>query len=238
MSSPLVLVTATTAPVRGHLSVSLPAAYSDSLIAAGMIPLVLPPVDSALAREALSRVSGVVLTGGEDIDARWFNESPHPAAGRTHVARDAYEIALTRAAQERRHPTLALCRGAQIVNIALGGSLIQDVPSQRPAAHHPTSSHPAERVHPVDLIENSRIRDLLGESRIAVNSFHHQAIDRLGAGLRVVGWSPDGITEAIETTDPDWWMVGVQWHPEELTETAEDWDRRLFSAFRAALSGG
>jgi putative glutamine amidotransferase len=198
--------------------------------------MVLPPVDAVIAAAALSGVAGLVLTGGEDIDSRWFNESLHPAAGPTHVVRDEYEIALSRVARERRLPTLALCRGAQIVNVALGGSLMQDIPSQRPAQRHPNSSRPAERVHVVELESDSRLCAMLGESRITVNSFHHQAIDRVGAGLRLVGWSLDGIVEGIESSDPEWWMVGVQWHPEELMETAEDWDRRLFSAFRAAIS--
>jgi len=114
---------------------------------------------------------------------------------------------------------------------------MQDIPSQRPGKHHPTSSRPSERVHVVELEAHSRLREIIGEARITANSFHHQAIDRVGAGLRVVGWSPDGIVEGIESTDHDWWMVGVQWHPEELTNSKEDWDRRLFSAFRAAIRG-
>ena len=236
-SDPLVLVTATTARVKGQSCVSVAEAYTDALVGAGLIPVVLPPVDADVAAAALDGVAALVLTGGEDIDSRWFNESLHPAAGPTHVARDEYEIALSRFARERRIPTLALCRGAQIVNVALGGSLMQDIPSQRPGKHHPTSSRATERVHVVELEADSRLCAVVGDARITANSFHHQAIDRVGAGLRVVGWSPDGIVEGIESADPGWWMVGVQWHPEELTKTKEDWDRRLFSAFRAAVCG-
>lgn len=236
-SNPVVLVTATTARVRGQVCVSLVEAYTNSLVAAGLIPLVLPPVHASVAAEALGSVQGLVLTGGEDIDSRWFNESLHPAVGQTHVIRDEYEIALSREAREKGIPTLALCRGAQIMNVALGGSLMQDIPSQRPSKHHPTSSRPQERVHVVEVDADSRLRGMLGDERITVNSFHHQAIDRVGAGIRVVGWSPDGIVEGIESSDPDWWMVGVQWHPEELTNTKEEWDRRLFAGFRAAICG-
>jgi len=236
-SDPVVLVTATTTRVKGQVCVSLVEAYTNALVGAGLIPMVLPPVHTSMAIAALGSVAGLVLTGGEDIDSRWFNESLHPAAGPTHVVRDEYEIALSRAAHDQRIPTLALCRGAQIMNIALGGSLIQDIPSQRPGTRHPTSSRPRERVHIVEVDPDSRLRTILGDERIGVNSFHHQAIDRVGVGLRVAGWSPDGIVEGIESTDPDWWMVGVQWHPEELTNTKEDWDRRLFSAFRAAIRG-
>jgi putative glutamine amidotransferase len=215
--------------------VSVPEAYTNALIAAGLVPVVLPPADAEVAATALTGVVGLVLTGGEDIDPRWFGESLHPEAGPTHVARDEYEIALSRVAQERRLPTLALCRGAQIVNVALGGTLIQDIPSQRPGTHHPRSSHPSHRVHAVDIDSPSRLGAIVGESRITVNSFHHQAIDRVAPGLCVVGWSPDEVVEGIESSDPQWWMVGVQWHPEDLTNTTEDWDRRLFSAFRTAI---
>jgi putative glutamine amidotransferase len=235
MSDPVVLVTATTARVKGQSCVSVAEAYTNALVDAGLIPLVLPPIEAAVAVAALAGVAGLVLTGGEDIDSRWFNESLHPAAGPTHVARDQYEIALSRAAHDKRIPTLALCRGAQIVNVALGGSLLQDIPSQRPSVRHPASSRPSERVHVVELEPDSRLCALVGEARITANSLHHQAIDRVGAGIRVVGWSPDGIVEGIESTDRDWWMVGVQWHPEELTKTREDWDRRLFAGFRAAI---
>ena len=234
-SNPLVLVTATTAKVKGEKCVSVPEAYTNALVAAGLIPVVLPPVDPEIAVAALDPVAGLVLTGGEDIDSRWFNESRHPAAGPTNVARDEYEIALSRAARERRVPTLALCRGAQILNVALGGSLLQDIPTQRPTNHHPASSHPSHRAHVVELEADSSLASVIGESRITVNSLHHQAIDRIGSGLRVVGWSPDGIIEGIESSDPAWWMLGVQWHPEELTKTTEDWDRRLFAAFSAAI---
>jgi putative glutamine amidotransferase len=214
--------------------VSVTEAYTNAVIAAGLIPLVLP-VDASIASTALGGVAGLVLTGGEDVDSRWFNETLHPDAGPTHIARDEYEIALSRVARERRIPTLALCRGAQIMNVALGGSLMQDIPSQRPGTRHPTSKHRADRVHAVELDPGSRLASVVGGSTIAVNSFHHQAIDRVGTALRVVGWSPDGIIEAIESIDPSWWMIGVQWHPEDLIETAEDWDRRLLSAFRAEI---
>jgi len=234
-SNPMVLVTATTARIKGQVCVSVAEAYTTALLRTGLIPFVLPPVHASVAAAALLGVAGLVLTGGEDIDSRWFHESLHPAAGPTHVVRDEYEIALSRAAKEQGIPTLALCRGAQIMNVALGGSLMQDIPSQRAGKHHPTSSRPTERVHVVEVERDSRLAAILGDERITVNSFHHQAIDRVGAGLRVVGWSPDGIVEGIESSDSDWWMVGVQWHPEELTTTKEDWDRRLFAAFRAAV---
>ena len=237
MPTPLpVLVTGTTATVAGRSLASVEAAYTDALVAAGLLPLVLPPMAPDVAVAALRHVAGLVLTGGEDIDPRWFDEPPHPALGATHVARDAYEIALVLAARERGLPTLALCRGQQILNVALGGSLIQDLPSQRPGAVHPKSAHPSDRVHAVEIEPASRLAAMLGATRVEVNSFHHQAIGRVAAGVRVVGRSPDGVVEAIESVpDEGWWMVGVQWHPEYCTGDVEEWDRQVFSGFAEEL---
>jgi putative glutamine amidotransferase len=221
--APLVLVTATTEVVDGCARVSVHEAYTAALVAAGLIPVILPPTSPAVATAALGGVAGLVLTGGEDIDPRHYHEDPHPATGAPHAVRDGYELALVRAAHERRVPTLALCRGAQIVNVALGGAVIQDIPRQHPRG--------TGRVHAVELDAASRLASVLGETRIRANSSHHQAIGRTAPGLRVVGTSPDGIVEAIEAVDPTWWMLGVQWHPEELTATLEHWDRRLFAAF-------
>lgn len=172
---------------------------------------------------ALESVVGLVLTGGEDIDPRRFGEAPHPATGTAHELRDECEIALARTARQRRMPTLAICRGAQIVNVALGGGVCQDI-----GAAHPRGG---ERVHAVELEPDSRLASILGATRVGANGYHHQAISRSAPQLRVVGRSSDDVVEAIESTDRDWWMVGVQWHAEELTATPEDWDRRLFSAF-------
>lgn len=230
--APFVLVTATTETIRGRSRVRVNEAYTDALVAAGLIPVILPPIDPVLAVGSLTDVAGLVLTGGEDIDPHRFSQEPHPATGAPHAGRDAYEIALARTAFERRIPTFAICRGAQIMNVTLGGTLIQDIPTQRPSGiDHDLSARRTERVHRVSIDSDSRLAAIFGETEIRANSSHHQAIDRVPPGLRVVGRSSDGIVEAVEATDPAWWMIAVQWHPEELTATKEDWDRRLFSAF-------
>jgi putative glutamine amidotransferase len=230
--APFVIVTATTETIRGRARVRVNEAYTNALIAVGLIPVVLPPMDPVLAAAAMTDIAGLVLTGGEDLDPHRFGQDPHPRTGAPHALRDAYEIALARTAYERRVPTLAICRGAQVMNVALGGTLVQDIPSQHPSAiDHDQSGRRNDRVHEVEISRPSRLADVVSSTCIFANSSHHQSVDAAGEGLRVVARAPDGIVEGLESTDPAWWMVAVQWHPEELTATAEDWDRRLFSAF-------
>jgi gamma-glutamyl-gamma-aminobutyrate hydrolase PuuD len=225
MTPPVVLVTTTSDTSR----VWVDSTYTDALVAGGLTPVVLPPISPTAAVAALDHVSGLVLTGGEDIAARHFGETPHPASGAPHLMRDEYEIALSRAARDRGMPTLAICRGAQVLNVALGGSVIQDI-----SRDHPRGSG---RVHDVHMERSSRLSSIFGDTRITVNGYHHQAIARVADGIRVAGTSADGIIEAIEAEDESWWMMGVQWHAEELTQTPEPWDRRLFDAFGDAVRG-
>jgi putative glutamine amidotransferase len=230
--APFVIVTATTETIRGRARVRVNEAYTNALIAVGLVPIILPPMEPVLATAAMTDIAGLVLTGGEDIDPLRFGQDPHPRTGEPHQMRDAYEIALARDAHHRRVPTLAICRGAQVMNVALGGTLLQDIASQHPSAiDHDQSGRRNDRVHEVQIGRQSRLAGIVSSSNIFTNSSHHQSVDRVGEGLRIVAKSPDGIVEAVEPTDPAWWMVAVQWHPEELTATAEDWDRRLFSAF-------
>jgi putative glutamine amidotransferase len=147
-------------------------------------------------------------------------------------------MALCEAARRRRLPTLAICRGAQIVNVALGGSLVQDIPDEVPDSlvHAPDNAR-RTRTHTVHVSPESRLAGALGESTLTTNSSHHQSVDRVAPGLCVSARSDDGIVEGLESADPDWWMVAVQWHPEELTETSEAWDRNLFAAFAERVKG-
>ena len=212
-------------------------AYIEAIEGAGLIPLVSAPMrDTALAEELLDRVDGLVLTGGEDVDPRHYTAPRHPATEPPNAARDAWELALISAARRRAMPVLAICRGMQILNVGLGGSLVQDLPSERPGPiPHAQPGSRADRVHSAAVVEGSRLASALGSVAIRVNSSHHQAIDRLAAGLRVVARSEDGIVEGIETAGDGWWLVGAQWHPEELVGTSEPWDRNLFAAFGAEV---
>jgi len=211
-------------------------AYTDAIVEAGLIPIVIPPVPPEHAAAILDSVGGLVLTGGEDVDPSLFGADRHPQTGNANDDRDRCEIALAREAAARRLPTLAICRGVQVLNVALGGTLIQDLPTEvGSSVDHDAESRRSVRVHAVDVSSGSRLGGIVCDRSIATNSFHHQAVDQLGTGLRVVAKSPDGVVEAVECADRAWWAIGVQWHPEELTGTPEEWDRRLFAAFAEAV---
>jgi putative glutamine amidotransferase len=234
--APLVGLTATTAAAEGIVRVRTNAAYVRALETAGLVPIVLAPLDPAHGDRALDAVSGLVLSGGEDVAPRRYGEVPHPALGAVNDARDVWELSLLAAARSRGIPTLAICRGIQVLNVALGGSLVQDIPSQCPSAlPHAPSAGRSSRVHEVHVAPGTRLADAVDAHRLTVNSAHHQAIGRVAHGLRVSARAPDGIIEGAEWDGDDWWAVGVQWHPEELVETREGWDRGLFAAFAEAV---
>jgi putative glutamine amidotransferase len=211
------------------------AAYTAALARAGLIPVVIPPLPASAASAILDGVSGLLVTGGEDVAPSRYGEAPHPTV-EPHEERDEIELALVTESHRRKLPTLAICRGIQVVNVALGGSLVQDIPSQYTTAldHDPDDSRDA-RVHEVRVDPNSRLSQALGTDRLMTNSFHHQALARVSSELCVTARAPDGIIEGAESASPDWWMLAVQWHPEELQDTPEPWDRNLFAAFAAAV---
>jgi putative glutamine amidotransferase len=132
-------------------------------------------------------------------------------------------------------PTLAICRGIQTLNVAAGGSLIQDIPNCVPhSLEHDSPGERAERVHDTSLVKGSILAEIVGARVIRTNSFHHQSVARLASGFRVNATTSDGVIEGMESDNPGWWALAVQWHPEELTDTPENWDRRIFEAFAAA----
>jgi putative glutamine amidotransferase len=191
--------------------------YVRSVETAGGLPLVLAPGRPEDAAEVLGRVDALLLTGGADLDPKYYGEARHPQLGPTFEERDAFELALCREALRRDLPLLAICRGHQVLNVATGGTLIQDLPSQQSGGgvDHDPDTERAQRVHDVRIQDGCRLRRLLGQETVGVNSFHHQAIRDLGRGLVATGWSRDGVVEAVE--DPTRrFVVGVQWHPESF----------------------
>ncbi|MBA3889978.1 MAG: gamma-glutamyl-gamma-aminobutyrate hydrolase family protein [Gemmatimonadaceae bacterium] len=224
----MVAVTATT---RSESSgepprVRLNAAYVDAVARAGGVPVVVPVLDPALAASVLAPVRALIVTGGEDVAPDLFGEEPRPGLGRVVRARDVWEIALIHAARDRALPVFGVCRGIQVLNVALGGTLLQDIPRECPGAlvHHQPEGRDV-RSHPVACLPGSRLARLVGEAA-TVNSMHHQAIARVAPGLTVTATAPDGMIEGVEWHGTDWWAVGVQWHPEEL----DGRDAALFSA--------
>lgn len=232
MSAPIVALTSTTKIIDGLARVRLNEAYVNAVRAAGLTPLILPPMPPEELGPVLDAVRGVVLTGGEDVDPVRYGAERHAEVDAVHAKRDACELAVVRSARKRGLPTLAICRGIQVVNVALGGTLVQDIPSQRPSdIDHDQSKERERRVHDISVERDSKLSLALDSLTLRVNSSHHQALDRVADGLRVTARSPDGIIEGVEWSGDDWWMLGVQWHPEELIGDAKPWDRGLFKAF-------
>lgn len=215
--------------------------YVQVLAAAGAVPWVIPLLegDETTMRAIYDRLDGLFLPGGVDVDPAAYGEPRGPLCGRTDPARDWTELLFSRWALADRKPVLAVCRGAQLVNVAVGGSLYQDVAAQHPAAikhdHYPVGGRRRDELaHEVHLAEGSRLRRLLGTGTLAVNSMHHQGIARLAPGLVAVATSPDGLIEGVEGVTDDF-LIGVQWHPEDLIDVDARM-RRLFEAFIAACT--
>ena len=206
------------------------AAYLRALRLAGGEPVELRPEGEA----DLTGLEALLLTGGGDMEPRRYGQPSHPSAARVDPARDGFELRMAREALARQMPVLGICRGAQVLGVVSGGELIQDIPSQCPGAvdHAPPAGGPVVR-HWVRVAEGSRLREMLGAGRVCVNSYHHQANGRLGAGMRAVAWCEDGVMEAVEGAGPGF-VLGVQWHPERMLRAPRQ--RRLFAALVAAAS--
>jgi putative glutamine amidotransferase len=204
---------------------------------AGLIPLIVPPLSNDRAAAAvLDSVSGLVLTGGEDVDPARYGEERNEKVRSVNPARDATEAELVLEAKARGMPVLAICRGIQMLNVALGGTLVQDIASQcKTDIAHDEDGPRDSRSHEIVVEPGSLIAKAIGTERATVNSFHHQSVKRVAEGMRVTARSPDGIIEGLESTDKDWWAMAVQWHPEEMTDSPEPWDRGLFKAFAQQL---
>jgi len=227
--SRVVAVTARRRSDAGRERVVLNSAYVQALAAAGLVPAIVPPqLAPAAAGLLLDAAAGLVLTGGEDVDPACYGAVPHPRLGETDPGRDAMELALIAGARQRGLPILAICRGIQILNVALGGTLYQDLPSERPG---PIDHANEASCHGVDVAPDSRLFRTIGIRRGSVNSRHHQAVRDLAPGLVATAWADDGVIEAAEpAAQREPWMLAVQWHPEDEVEGA------LFRGFAEALA--
>jgi len=218
-------------PERAYVN----SAYLHAVQQAGGVPVLLPPQLSKASLERLVRgLDALLLTGGGDVDPATFGEEPHPTLYEVAPARDALETQVTLIALERKTPLLAICRGIQVLNVALGGSLHQDVATEPGTQiQHSQKEAREQTTHKVTVTPRSRLGRVLGAEDLEVNSFHHQVIKSLGRGLVPVAWAPDKLVEGVELDDDSRWVVGVQWHPEHLVGSSEP-ARRLFSALVTA----
>jgi len=192
---------------------NIPHEYVQGIVEAGGIPMLLPPVGAEFVARWLDRVDGLVLAGGGDIDPSHYGNSGHETIYNLDVNRDLTEMALARLALQRHIPTLAICRGMQVVNVALGGTLHPHLPEiyGEQVEHRVAPRDPVE--HSVRVTPGSRLAEIMGTRTVHTSSWHHQSLDRLGAGLKAVAWADDGCIEAVELTANDR-FIAVQWHPE------------------------
>jgi putative glutamine amidotransferase len=212
--------------------------YMESVRRAGGEPIEVV-AGGETPEQILARVDGLMLTGGGDVDPRLYGETPHATFQAAETDRDAFEIALSRAAVAKGIPFLAICRGMQVLNVAMGGTLVQDIPSQMPGALGHAVPEPRFAIaHEVWVAKDSLLSELLkdhmedGET-CHVNSRHHQAVKQAAAGFEVTATSPDGVIEAMEKPDAPY-CVAVQWHPENFWRTGEF--RELFQGLVRAAS--
>lgn len=207
-------------------SLGLSMAYPRAVVAAGGMPWLLPTIpDPALVRNAIGQCDGLLLTGGDDVDPKRYTKSLPPAVRKTvqpaHAERDSFELLLIHEGLRQRKPMLCICRGHQILNVALGGTLFADIPLQIPRAfNHGRTDLKDQIVHDAECEPGSLLAQASGGGRLGVNSSHHQAVDKPGRGLRVTARSPDGVVEGLEwipeSKGPLPWLLGVQFHPERL----------------------
>jgi putative glutamine amidotransferase len=202
--------------------------YAGAVEDAGGVPVVLPPLEDRDVAPLVDQLAGVCVSGGPDVDPSFYDAEPHPKLGPFESRLDAFELAVVRRADALGIPVLGICRGSQVLNVARGGTLHQHVPdvSDGSVAHRQTEPG-TETTHDVRIDPDSRLASIVGAEDLAVNAFHHQAVDRLGRGLGAVAWADDGIVEAIES-DGDALFLGVQWHVETLVHLPRH--LRLFEA--------
>jgi putative glutamine amidotransferase len=223
MSSPRIGIAVGREEVGARQFDAVPHEYVTSVLAAGGIPLLIPPLPPALVPAAMSSIDGLLLTGGGDVAPNLYDAPLAPETDGVDEERDASEIAIVEAAGARHLPILAICRGTQLLNVALGGTLHQHLPGSDPV--HQRGARRFEAVHAVDLEPGSLLAELTGEVRLDVNSIHHQGVDRIAPPLRAVGFAADGLAEVLES--PELRLLAVQWHPECLPGVPAS--RALFS---------
>jgi putative glutamine amidotransferase len=207
--------------------------YTEGIRQAGGIPLLLPPlVDQDELLDCAVRLNAILLSGGGDVHPSLFGEQPHWKLGEFDPVRDDFEIRMLRIMIDLGKPVLGICRGIQVINVAMGGSLYQDLASQQPQSlQHQQEAPRWYPTHAVTVRQGSRLLDILGTAQIHVNSLHHQAVKEVAPGLQATAWADDGVIEGVEAPGHPW-LLGVQWHPEGMWKH----DQAAASLFRALVT--
>jgi len=233
MTLPLIGLTASRTPHQVvNTIISVTEAYVQAVSRAGGAPVLIPLGLSEQALvEIVAQLDGILFTGGGDVEPGRYGAENHPKLGEVDADRDRLEIFLYQETTRRGLPFLGICRGIQVINVAMGGTLYVDIADQRPGAikHDYSPDYPRNYpAHPVEVVTDSRLAGILGSTSIEVNSLHHQGVEHLAAAFRATGHSPDGLVEALELPDYPFGLA-VQWHPEWLPEVEAM--QNLFRAF-------
>ena len=236
---PVIGITASVSDDR--LSFQQKRMYCEAISANGGLPLILPPQeDASRVSQVLSLLNGLLLAGGDDIDPAYYGEETLPKCGLITPIRDTWELPLCREALRCHLPLLGICRGIQVLNVALGGSLYQDLPSQRPDSpiRHQQLQPPEVATHMVRVDAQSQLAHIIGAETLQTNSHHHQAVKQLAPGLTATAWAQDGVIEGVEKQDEPF-CVAAQWHPERLWNQPDGAPHRaLFTALVDAAKSG
>lgn len=229
------MVSSSAGETRSHV---LYTTYTAMVRQAGGVPIVLTPGPVDEIDSILASLDGLVLSGGGDVDPGRYGGTPHESVYAVDPLRDEFELALATGAAERRLPTLAICRGMQICNVALGGTLTEDIKAADPESlvHRRHGQAATEPQHTVEIDPDSTTARALGKDKVETNTIHHQAVKQVAAAFRVTGRAPDGVIEAVEPVDEKWPMWAVQWHPEYLGGDDAP-STALFRTFVAAAGG-
>lgn len=231
LRAPLILMPARRESLSGAAYDAVRSTYTDSISAHGGIPVIAPPVGTEDIESLLDSVDGLYLPGGVDVDPAHYGEDPAPQLGAVDRLLDEFELGLARAAFDRDMPILGICRGMQVIAVALGGALYQDLPTLLPGMNHEVREHGRDHLaHDTRLAARSRLARILGTDRVKVNTLHHQGVRAVPSCLSAAGWSDDGLVEALEAPDRRY-VLSVQCHPEELWNATQPCFSRLFASF-------
>lgn len=211
--------------------------YVQAVIRAGGLPVIVPVELEEDVDQLIAMFDGLLLSGGADINPTLFNEEPHEYLGEVSPSRDSIELELARRMLKTGKPILGICRGMQVLNVAVGGTLYQDLYKQNegPILQHIQKAPNTHASHYVRVEKGSLLESIAGSERIQVNSYHHQSLKDVPSDFKVTGVASDGIVEAIESTDEQF-VLGVQWHPEALSAAADAVSLRIFEKFISACT--